>query len=203
MRGPILQGGGKFPPFLFAPPSLHFPPGKGILESESNKEVHLWQRPTNVMRLLDQAKIPYTHREYDISDGLIDGISVANKLGQDPARCFKTLVARGHSGGFYVFLLPVAAELNLKKAAKAAGEKSVELLHVKELLPVTGYVRGGCSPIGMKKPFPTLVDESCLEGEEMMISGGKKGVQITLSPKDLLNFVGASTASLTGKGDAR
>ena len=154
---------------------------------------------TNVMRLLDQAKIPYTHREYDISDDLIDGISVAKKLDQDPARCFKTLVARGHSGAYHVFLLPVAEELNLKKAAKAAGEKSVELVHVKELLPLTGYQRGGCSPIGMKKPFPTLVDESCLEGAEMMISGGKKGVQITLAPQDLLRYTGANTASLTGK----
>ena len=98
-----------------------------------------------------------------------------------------------------MFLLPVAEELNLKKAAKAAGEKSVELVHVKELLPLTGYVRGGCSPIGMKKPFPTLIDESCLEGEEMMISGGKKGVQITLSPQDLLAYTGAKTASLTGR----
>lgn len=154
---------------------------------------------TNVMRLLDRAKIPYTHREYDISDGRIDGVSVAEKLGQDPAWCFKTLVARGHSGGFYVFLLPVAQELNLKKAAKAAGEKSVELLHVKELLPITGYLRGGCSPIGMKKSFPTFVDQSCLEGEEMMISGGKKGVQVTLSPRDLLACTGAVTAGLTGK----
>lgn len=158
---------------------------------------------TNVMRLLDQAKIPYTHREYDISDGLIDGVSVANKLGQDPARCFKTLVARGHSGAYHVFLLPVAEELNLKKAAKAAGEKSVELVHVKELLPLTGYVRGGCSPIGMKKPFPTLIDQSCLEGEEMMISGGKKGVQISLAPRDLLAYTGASTASLTGKEEGK
>ena len=115
---------------------------------------------TNVMRLLDQKKVPYTPHTYPHGDDAVDGVTVAQMTGMDPAKVFKTLVARGKSGGFHVFVIPVEKELDLKKAAKASGEKSVEMVHVKELLGLTGYVRGGCSPVGMKKAFPTVFDES-------------------------------------------
>ena len=109
------------------------------------------EQKTNVMRILDQKKIPYEAKHYPHGDDAVDGVTVAQSLGQDPASVFKTLVTHGAKGGYYVFVIPVAEELDLKKAAKAVGEKSVAMLHVKELLPLTGYVRGGCSPIGMKK----------------------------------------------------
>ena len=133
---------------------------------------------TNVMRILDRAKIPYRHYSYEHEEGAVDGVSVARLLGQNPAQVYKTLVTRGAGGGFFVFVIPVQEELDLKAAARAVGEKSVSMLHVNELLPTTGYVRGGCSPIGMKKQFPTVVDESCLSFDTIIFSGGRIGAQV-------------------------
>ena len=141
---------------------------------------------TNVMRVLEQHKIAYKPHEYPHGKDAVDGVSVAELLGQNPDQVFKTLVARGKSGGFHVFVIPVAKELDLKKAAKAAGEKSVEMVHVKELLGLTGYVRGGCSPVGMKKAFPTV-----------MVSAGKIGFQIECAPADLIKLTRAATAHIT------
>ena len=149
------------------------------------------------MRILDKAKIPYQAHYYDHEDGAIDGISVAQKLGQREEQVFKTLVTRGASKNYYVFVIPVAKELNLKAAAKAVGEKSVEMIHVSEINKVTGYIRGGCSPIGMKKQFSTVVDASCKQQPVIIVSAGKIGTQVELSPENLLKFVGAETAGIT------
>ncbi len=151
---------------------------------------------TNVMRILDQKKIPYQVHHYAHGEGAVDGASVAAMLGQNPAQVFKTLVTRG-PGGFFVFVVPVEKELDLKAAARAAGEKSVEMIHVKELTPVTGYVRGGCSPIGMKKQFPTVLDESCLAFPTIIYSAGRIGSQVETSPADLIRITGAKTAPIT------
>ena len=139
---------------------------------------------TNVMRLLEQKGIPYTPHDYRAS-GAVGGTEVAAALGEDPARVFKTLVTQGASGGHYVFVIPVAEELNLKKAAKAVGEKSIAMLPQKELLPLTGYLHGGCSPIGMKKPFPTALHQSAAEQESIYVSAGKVGFQVEVAPADL------------------
>lgn len=151
---------------------------------------------TNVMRILEQHGISYTPHTYPHGKEAVDGVQVAKMLNQDPECVYKTLVARGKSGGFFVFDIPVAEELDLKKAAKAVGEKSVELIHVKELLPLTGYVRGGCSPIGMKKQFPTVFHEIAEILPTIMVSAGKIGWQIECDPGELLTLVGASTADL-------
>ena len=139
---------------------------------------------TNVMRLLEQKGIPYTPHDYRAS-GAVGGTEVAAALGEDPARVFKTLVTVGASGGYYVFVIPVAEELDLKKAAKAVGEKSIAMLPQKELLPLTGYLHGGCSPIGMKKPFPTVLHASAADCESIYASAGKIGYQVQLSPGNL------------------
>lgn len=152
---------------------------------------------TNVMRTLEQKKIPYTAHTYPHEDGVaVDGVTVAGMLNQDPAAVFKTLVAKGASGGYYVFDIPVSETLDLKKAAKAVGEKSIAMLPSKELLPLTGYVHGGCSPVGMKKLFPTVFHESCLECETMMVSAGKIGYQVEAKPEDLMDLARAKTADL-------
>lgn len=140
---------------------------------------------TNVMRILDQAKIPYTAHTYT-DDGNLGAVGVANILGQDPQRVFKTLVTRGKSNAFYVFVVPSFAELNLKKAAAAAGEKSVEMIKSKELLPTTGYIHGGCSPIGMKKKFKTFIHSSAAEFPTICVSAGKVGHQVELDPLKLM-----------------
>lgn len=140
------------------------------------------QTKTNAMRLLDKAGIAYAAQSYDTADGAIDGVSVAKKTGRDPARVFKTLVCTGASGSVYVFCIPVAAELQLKAAARAAGEKSLGMLPVARLLETTGYVKGGCSPVGMKKQYPTFLHESAFGFETILVSGGKVGLQIELSP---------------------
>ena len=159
------------------------------------------QEKTNVMRVLDQKKIPYTARFYEESAGPEGtreyGVHVAQALGQDPRRGFKTLVARGASKGIYVFEVPVAETLDLKKAAKAVGEKSIELLHVAEINAVTGYIRGGCSPVGMKKQYPTVFHETAEILDTITVSAGKIGCQVELSPTDLIGLVGAETADLT------
>lgn len=143
---------------------------------------------TNVMRLLDQAKIEYKHYNY-ASTGAISGVEVAAALEQNPAQVFKTLVTVGKSGAHYVFVIPVAQELDLKRAAKAVGDKSIDMLKSKELLPLTGYIHGGCSPIGMKKLFPTVLDESAAQFETIFFSGGKIGCQVEVAPSDLQKLV--------------
>lgn len=156
------------------------------------------EEKTNVMRVLDQKKIPYTPHAYPRGDGEApDGVTVARSLGQDPERVFKTLVTRGASGGYYVFDIPVADTLDLKKAAKAVGEKSIAMLHSRDLLPLTGYVHGGCSPIGMKKQFPTVFHETAEILDTIMVSAGKIGFQVELSPADLIELVGGSTEDVT------
>lgn len=154
---------------------------------------------TNVLRILEQKKIPHTPHFYD-SDGPEHtreyGVHVAQALGQDPRRGFKTLVAQGASKGVYVFCIPVAENLDLKKAAKAVGEKSVELLPVAQLTAVTGYVRGGCSPIGMKKQFPTVFHDTVSDFETVYVSAGKIGAQVELPPQALLELLGATVADV-------
>ncbi len=155
------------------------------------------QDKTNVMRLLDAAKLPYKAHMYPHKDGdSVDGVLVAQKMGQPVERVFKTLVTKCHSGEHAVFVIPVAEELNLKSAAKAVGEKSADMIAVKDLLKTTGYIRGGCSPIGMKKPFKTAIHESALSLETIIFSGGKIGYQIEMSPRDLIGLIHASTADL-------
>lgn len=158
------------------------------------------EEKTNVMRVLEQKKVPYTPHTYPVGDAAPDGVTVAQLLGQDPAAVFKTLVAKGASGGYYVFDVPVEATLDLKKAARAVGEKSIAMLPAKELLPLTGYVHGGCSPVGMKKRFPTVFHQSCLEHDTICVSAGKVGFQVEARPADLIALVGASTADVTAEG---
>ena len=148
------------------------------------------EEKTNVMRTLDQKKIPYTAHSYD-PDGPIDGVSVAQILGQPPEQVFKTLVTKGASGAYYVFDIPVAENLDLKKAAKAAGVKSVAMIHVADINKVTGYIRGGCTAIGMKKDYSTVIDETCVLFDKIMVSGGRIGSQIVLSPDDYIRATGA------------
>ena len=158
------------------------------------------EEKTNVMRVLEQKKIAYTAHTYPHEEGVaVDGVTVAQSMGFDPAAVFKTLVARGAKGQFYVFDVPVAENLDLKKAAKAVGEKSIEMLHQKELLPLTGYVHGGCSPVGMKKLFPTVIDASAEDLSTMIVSAGKIGYQVELSPRDLASLVRASFADLVSE----
>ena len=159
------------------------------------------EEKTNVMRVLEQKKIPYTAHTYAHEEGVaVDGVTVAQSLGQDPETVFKTLVARGASGGLYVFDIPVGDSLDLKKAARAVGEKSIAMLHQKELLPLTGYVHGGCSPVGMKKQYPTVFHETAEIIDTIMVSAGKIGYQVELAPADLMELVGATTADLTVEG---
>lgn len=154
---------------------------------------------TNVMRILDRAKIPYEGFSY--SETLTEGILIAEALGQDSTKVFKTLVTESGDGQHYVFVIPVAKTLDLKAAARAAGTKSVSMLKQKELLPLTGYIHGGCSPVGMKKPFKTVIDNSALNLEAFCVSAGKVGYQVKLSPKALSDFIGADFADITVKTD--
>ena len=153
------------------------------------------EEKTNVMRILDQQGIPYTAHTYP-ADGPIDGVSVAGFLGQDVERVFKTLVTKGSTGAYYVFDIPVAENLDLKKAAKAVGEKSIAMLPQKELLPLTGYVHGGCSPVGMKKQFPTVFHETVVLFDTICVSAGKIGAQVEVPPQALLDLLGAETADI-------
>ena len=148
------------------------------------------------MRVLDSRGISYTAHTYP-ADGPIDGVSVAKMLGQDPECVFKTLVTKGASGAYYVFDIPVAENLDLKKAAKAVGEKSIAMLPQKELLPLTGYVHGGCSPVGMKKQFPTVFHETVEIIDTIMVSAGKIGFQVQCDPAELLALLDAATADVT------
>ena len=153
---------------------------------------------TNAMRRLEREKIPYTAIPYECGE-FVDGVSIAEQLGEDPALVYKTLVTVGKSGEHYVFVIPVAEEIDLKRAAGAVGEKSLEMLHVKDLLSVTGYIRGGCTAIGMKKPFRTVVDSSARELPELFVSGGKRGVQLRLSPEGLLKACGGSYGDVAAR----
>ncbi len=141
------------------------------------------QPKTNAMRILEKEKIPYEMFTYPVTEEHQDGVTVAALCGQDVKTVFKTLVCKGASKNHFVFVVPVAEELDLKKAARAAGEKSMEMIHVNDINKVTGYIRGGCSPIGMKKLFPTFFHESALEQDFVIVSGGKRGFQIKCEPK--------------------
>ena len=153
------------------------------------------EEKTNVMRTLEQKKIANTAHAYD-PEGPIDGVSVAQTLGQPAEQVFKTLVTRGASGGYYVFDIPAAESLDLKKAARAVGEKSVAMLPQKELLPLTGYVHGGCSPVGMKKQFPTVFHATAADLPAIMVSAGRIGHQVQCDPQALLSLLGAKTADI-------
>lgn len=150
---------------------------------------------TNVMRILDQKKIAYTPHIY--SEELTEGVRIAEALGEEPERVYKTLVTRAASGLHYVFVIPVAASLDLKAAARAVGEKSVSMLLQKELLPLTGYIHGGCSPIGMKKPFSTVFDITAEGFDRFFVSAGRVGRQIEANPRQIANLINAKFAKLT------
>ena len=156
------------------------------------------EEKTNVMRILDQKKISYTPHTYPCSGGAVDGATVAGLIGVAPERVFKTLVTRGASRQNYVFVVPVMQSLNLKAAARAVGEKSIERIHQAELLPLTGYVHGGCSPVGMKKQLRTVIDDSAQGLEAMVVSAGKIGFQVELSPADLAGLARARFAPVSG-----
>lgn len=150
---------------------------------------------TNAMRILDRNKISYKVNTYEC-DEFIDGIHIADQLNQPYESSFKTLVTIGKSRNYYVFAIPIDQELDLKKAAKAVGEKSVEMIHVKDINQVTGYIRGGCTPIGMKKNYPTVLHSSILEFETVIISGGRIGSQIELNPRDLVQVTNAKVEDI-------
>ncbi|MCM2535673.1 Cys-tRNA(Pro) deacylase [Neobacillus pocheonensis] len=154
------------------------------------------QVKTNALRILDAKKISYEVLTYDNKDGKIDGISVAAKIGRNPKEVFKTLVAQGASKNLFVFVIPVEAELDLKKVAKVAGEKNVEMIAVKDIQKWTGYIRGGCSPIGMKKEYKTFLDKSSLGLDSIIVSAGKIGVQIVIDPNQLQELTKAEFADL-------
>lgn len=152
---------------------------------------------TNVMRLLKQASIPFDTSEYEVDESDLSGVHAAEMLGIDPDCMFKTLVTKGEKNGVHVFCIPVAMELDLKKCARAAGEKKIEMIHVKDLLGLTGYIRGGCSPIGMKKKYPTTIDETAILFDRIYVSAGQRGVQVILNPEDLARMIGAEFKEVT------
>ena len=152
---------------------------------------------TNAVRLLESAGIVFAVHEYPVDDGLIDARSIARKLERTPDEVFKTLVAESPAHEHFVFVIPAAGELDLKKAAQAANRKSIEMIPLKQLFPLTGYVHGGCSPIGMKKPFPTFIDETAQLFEVMFVSGGKIGLNLEIAPDRLCSFIQAQYADLT------
>lgn len=151
---------------------------------------------TNALRLMDAAKIPYRAVEYEYDENDLGGQHVAEATGMDPDQVFKTLVARGEKKGPLVFCIPVSCTLDLKKAAQAAGDKKVEMIHMKELLGLTGYIRGGCSPVGMKKKFPTFIDETAILHEEIAVSGGARGLQMVLPPDALMEYADITPSDL-------
>ncbi len=153
---------------------------------------------TNAMRMLEAAKIPFGLLEYPVDESDLSGESVARKTGKDPSQIFKTLVFFGEKNGFGVCCIPTCEELDLKKAAKAFGEKKVEMIHVKDLLKTTGYIRGGCSPIGMKKAYPTVIDETAVLFDEIYVSAGVRGAMLGIEPNKLAEFVGAKFEDVTG-----
>ena len=152
---------------------------------------------TNAVRLVEQAGISCKEQFYEYQEDDLSGMHAAQALGMPPEQVFKTLVARGPKTGIHVYCIPVCCELDLKKAAKVAGDKSMELVAVKELLPLTGYIRGGCSPVGMKKQYPTFLDETCILYEEIAVSAGERGHQMLLNPEDLAKITNATYADIT------
>ncbi|WP_429841196.1 Cys-tRNA(Pro) deacylase [Brevibacillus sp. FIR094] len=155
------------------------------------------QGKTNAMRILDKEKITYTMLTYATDDGKIDGIAVAQKIGREENVVYKTLISQGTSKSYYVFVIPVEAELDLKKAAKAVGEKKIEMIPVKEITKVSGYIRGGCSPVGMKRLFPTVIDQRAQSLETIIVSGGNIGVQIEMAVEGLLQATKGSLADVS------
>ena len=153
------------------------------------------EEKTNVMRILDGKKLPYESHSYE-PDATMTGEEIAGILGENPEKVFKTLVTQGKSGNYYVFVVPVKEELDLKKAAKVSGEKAISMIKQKELLPLTGYVHGGCSPIGMKKQFPTFIHETAKTFDKVFVSAGKVGFQIEVAPLDLMNVAGCTAADI-------
>ncbi len=151
---------------------------------------------TNAVRLVEQAGIPCREAFYEFDENDLNGMHAAEALSMPPEQVFKTLVARGERTGINVFCIPVCCELDLKKAAKAAGDKNMELIAVKELLSLTGYIRGGCSPVGMKKKFPTFIDETCILWEEIAVSAGERGHQLIVNPESLAQLVGAEMTDI-------
>lgn len=152
---------------------------------------------TNAMRLLDKAKIKYDTIEYEVDENDLSGVTIAKKANLDDKIVFKTLVAKGDKTGYIVFCIPVAKEVDLKKAAKISGNKKIEMVHVKDLLGLTGYIRGGCSPVGMKKKFDTYFDETCKNFEKITVSAGVRGCQLLLNTGDITKFTNAKINSLT------
>ncbi len=152
---------------------------------------------TNVMRLLDAAKIAYETVEYEVDESDLSGAHIVAQTGLDKDTVFKTLVFSGDKNGFGVCCIPVCEELDLKKAAKIFGEKKIEMLHVKDLLKTTGYIRGGCSPVGMKKQFKTVIDETALLFDKIYVSGGQRGVTLGVDPQALCDYIGAEFADVT------
>ncbi len=152
---------------------------------------------TNAMRLLEAAKIPFEVMEYPVDENDLSGTSIAKKTGKDPSQIFKTLVFSGEKNGFGVCCIPTCEELDLKKAAKAFGEKKIEMLHVKDLLKTTGYIRGGCSPVGMKKQFPTVIDETACLFDKIYVSAGVRGAMLGIDPSALADYIGAKLADVT------
>ena len=150
---------------------------------------------TNAVRILDRNKVDYELKKY-VCDDFKDGVSIADMLGQSYDMSFKTLVTVGKSGKYYVFAIPVDKEMDMKKAAKEVGEKNIEMLHVKDINAVTGYIRGGCTPIGMKKSYPTVINESAKEHDKIIVSGGRLGLQIILKPDDLIKVTNGKYADI-------
>lgn len=151
---------------------------------------------TNAMRLLDAAKIPYEVKTYPVDENDLSGLHIAHEIGLPYERVFKTLVAKGDKSGILVFCIPVDREIDLKHAAAVTGNKKLEMLHVKDLLSTTGYIRGGCSPVGMKKKFPTYIDESAFSFETITVSAGVRGAQLLLDPRALVKFIGANLCQI-------
>lgn len=160
-------------------------------------EEHMKIVKTNAMRILDKEKVHYRVLSYTADDGKIDGLSVAYKINKEAKMVYKTLISQSTSGSYYVYIIPVELELDLKKAAKAVGEKKIEMIPVKDIMKVSGYIRGGCSPIGMKKRYPTCVDESIRNLETIIISGGKIGAQIEMNIEDFIKVTNAQVDHLT------
>lgn len=152
---------------------------------------------TNAARLLDRAHVKYELIPYPVDENELGAQHIIDILGEEAGRVFKTLVLQGDKTGHFVCVIPGLEEVDLKKAAKVSGNKKCDLIHMKELLPTTGYIRGGCSPVGMKKPFPTYFDRSCTDYDYIYVSAGQRGLQLKINPSDLINYVGASTADLT------
>jgi Cys-tRNA(Pro)/Cys-tRNA(Cys) deacylase len=154
-------------------------------------------KKTNAARILDSKSIRYELIEYEVDEGDLSAVALAQKIGQDVEQIFKTLVLRGDKTGIFVCVIPGNAEVDLKKAAKVSGNKNCAMVQQKELLPLTGYIRGGCSPIGMKKPFPTFIHETCILFDTIFVSAGQRGLQFKINPDDLIKVIGAEVCDLT------